>query len=135
MPAAGTFRIFERKIMTDMEKIARAVAARSGAERFAAVTPAEQEQAAQLALTDILAFVGGTADWEDPLFAGAVAEQCLFVLNTREEQSTIRAFVASESVEGAGSVTYAARRSALLSPRAQEYCRTLLARRNRITRA
>lgn len=122
--------------MTDMEKIARAVAARSGAERFAAVPSAEQEQAAQLALTDILAFIGGTADWEDPLFVGAVAEQCLFLLNTREEQSTIRAFIASESVEGAGSVTYTGdRRSALLSPRAQEYCRTLLSRRNRITRA
>jgi len=122
--------------MTDMEKIARAVAARSGAERFAAVPPAEQERAAELALTDVLAFIGGTADWEDPLFAGAVAEQCLFLLNTREEQSTIRAFIASESVEGAGSVTYAgSRQNALLSPRAQEYCRTLLGRRNRLTRA
>ena len=122
--------------MTDMEKIARAVAARSGAERFAAVPPAEQARAAQLALTDVLAFIGGAADWEDPLFAGAVAEQCLFLLNTREEQSTIRAFIASESVEGAGSVTYSgARQSALLSPRAQEYCRTILSRRNRIQRA
>ena len=122
--------------MTDMEKIARAVAARSGAESFAAVPPAEQARTAQLALTDVLAFIGGAADWEDPLFTGAVAEQCLFLLNTREEQSTIRAFIASESVEGAGSVTYAAaRRNALLSPRAQEYCRTLLARRNRVTRA
>ena len=122
--------------MTDMEMIARAVAARSGAERFAAVPPAEQARAAQLALTDLLAFIGGAADWEDPLFAGAVAEQCLFLLNTREEQSTIRAFIASESVEGAGSVTYAgARQNALLSPRAQEYCRTILGRRNRIQRA
>ena len=122
--------------MTDMEKIARAVAARSGAERFAAVPHAEQARAAQLALTDVLAFIGGAADWEDPLFAGAVAEQCLFLLNTREEQSTIRAFIASESVEGAGSVTYSdARQSALLSPRAQEYCRTILSRRNRIQRA
>lgn len=122
--------------MTDMEKIARAVAARSGAERFAAVPPAEQERAAQLALTDVLAFLGGAADREDPLFIGAVAEQCLFLLSTREEQSTIRSFIASESVEGAGSVTYAGtRQSALLSPRAQEYCRTLLGRRNRITRA
>lgn len=122
--------------MTDTEKIARAVAARCGAERFAAVPPAEQARAAQLALTDVLAFTGGTPDWEDPLFTGAVAEQCLFLLNTRDEQSTLRAFVASESVEGAGSVTYAGtRQSALLSPRAQEYCRTLLARKNRITRA
>ena len=123
--------------MTDMEKIALAVAARSGAERFAAVPPAEQERAAQLALTDVLAFLGGgAADREDPLFIGAVAEQCLFLLSTREEQSTVRAFIASESVEGAGSVTYAgSRQNALLSPRAQEYCRSLLARRNRITRA
>ena len=122
--------------MTDMEKIARAVAARSGAERFAAVPPAEQERAAGLALTDVLAYTGGVADWEDPLFTGAVAEQCLFLLNTREEQSTVRAFIASESVEGAGSVTYAgSRQNALLSPRAQEYCRSLLNRRNRLTRA
>ena len=121
--------------MTDMNKITRAIAGRTGAERFAEVPPAEQARAAQLAATDVLACTGGFADWEDPLFLGAVAEQCLFLLATREEQSTIRAFVASESVEGAGSVTYtAARQNALLSPRAQEYCRTLLARRNHITR-
>ncbi len=122
--------------MTDMEKITRAIAARSGAERFAAVPPGEQERAAQLALTDVLAYIGGAADWEDPLFAGAVAEQCLFLLSTKEEQSTVRTFIASESVEGAGSVAYApSRQKAILSPRALEYCRTLLSRRTRITRA
>ena len=121
--------------MIDMEKITLEISARSGSAVFAAASAGERAQAAALAEQDVLAFTGGTADWEDPLSAGAVAEQCLFLLNTQEEQNGRRSFIASETVEGAGSVTYAeSRRQAVLSPRAEACCRTLLRRRNRITR-
>lgn len=110
--------------MSDQEKFTEALAAHIAGALYSAASPDQQRSAIAMAKRDILSQTGPAVDQEDPLFIDAVAEQTIFLLlNVDKLYSPLNDLV-SESVEGAGSVTYDRenRPSRFISPRALQLC-------------
>ena len=112
--------------MSNPEKIENFISSHLAGGLYTAA-PADQQQAAlAMAEQDILCKTGSGTDRNSDLFAAAVAEQAIFLLlNCNRITSPVTGIV-SESVDGAGSVTYDTKeRYRFFSPRALELCNAM----------
>lgn len=92
--------------MPDLKKIEEAAAQHIAGALYTGATPQQQQSAAAMAERDILSQTGPQVDKEDPLFIDAVTEQAIFLLLNVDKFYSPLNDVASESIEGVGSVTY-----------------------------
>ena len=92
--------------MPDLKKIAEAAARHIAGALYTDATPQQQQSAAAMAENDILSPTGPDVDREDPVFIEAVTEQAIFLLLNVDKFYSPLNDVASESIEGVGSVTY-----------------------------
>ena len=108
------------------EKIAEAVKRHLAADVFLSAAPEQRQNAVAMAEKDILSRTGESIDRENSLFYEAVAEQAIFLLLNLQKINSPMNDVLSESVEGAGSVTYCRKTdTSLISPRALQLCSSL----------
>ena len=121
--------------MYDQEKIEAFISAHLAGNLYTSA-PADQRRAAlTMAVFDVLARTGENADRESDLFAAAVGEQAIFLLLTCGRLTTPVPEFISETVEGAGKVTYNGDYvTAFFSPRAAELCKSLQARQLQLRR-
>ena len=109
------------------EKIAEAAKKHLAADVFLSAAPELRQNAIAMAEKDIISLTGKNIDRENVLFHDAVAEQTIFLLLNLKKITSPRNDIVSESVEGAGSVTYSGKTDTLLiSPRALQLCSSLL---------
>lgn len=112
--------------MSCPEKIEEAVERHLAADLYHSADGGKRQKAVDMAQRDILCQTGENIDRESDLFYDAVAEQTIFLLLNLEKINAPLNDVVSESVEGAGSVTYDRSADApLISPRALQLCRAL----------
>jgi hypothetical protein len=112
--------------MYNQEKIETFISAHLAGNLYTSA-PADQRRAAlTMAVFDVLARTGENVDRESDLFAAAAGEQAIFLLlNCGRLNTPVPEFI-SETVEGAGSVTYNGDYvTAFFSPRAMELCKAL----------
>ena len=113
--------------MTDLKKIHEAARRHIAGALFTDASPQQQQSAAAMAENDILSQTGPHVDREDPLFIDAVAEQAVFLLLNIDKLYSPLNDVVSETVEGAGSVTYDRQKPhRIMSMRAAQLCCMLL---------
>ena len=112
--------------MSNPEKIESFISSHLAGGLYAAA-PADQQQAAlAMAEQDILCKTGPGTDRSSDLFAAAVAEQAIFLLLNCSRIASPVTGIISESVDGAGSVTYDTKeRYRFFSPRALELCNAM----------
>lgn len=115
--------------MSYLEKIEKFISSHLAGGLYAAA-PADQKQAAlAMAEQDILCKTGPGADKSSDLYAAAVAEQAVFLLLNCSRIASPVTGIVSESVEGAGSVSYDTKeRYRFFSPRALELCSAMKCR-------
>jgi hypothetical protein len=112
--------------MYNQEKIETFISAHLAGNLYTSA-PADQRRAAlTMAVFDVLARTGENVDRESDLFAAAAGEQAIFLLlNCGRLVTPVPEFI-SETVEGAGKVTYNGDYvTAFFSPRAAELCKSL----------
>lgn len=113
--------------MSDQKKFEEAIQQHLAGALYTSASPEQQRRALLMAERDVLSQTGMGVDREDPLFIDAVAEQTIFLLlNVDKIYSPLRDVI-SESVEGAGSVTYNndSKPFRFMSLRAMELCTRL----------
>lgn len=112
--------------MSDLKKIEDAISRHLAGGLYEAASANQKIAAAAMAESDVISHTGRNVDPNDPLYIEAVAEQTLFLLLNVDKLHAPLNEVASQSVEGAGSVTYNTRLPArLMSERAKELCALL----------
>ena len=112
--------------MSDMKKIEDAISRHLAGGLYEAASANQKNAAVAMAESDVISHTGRNVDPNDPLYIEAVAEQALFLLLNVDKLHAPLNEVASQSVEGAGSVTYNTRLPArLMSERAKELCALL----------
>lgn len=115
--------------MPDLKKIKEAAAQHIAGALFTAATAQQQQSAAAMAEKDILSQTGPRVDQEDPVFIEAVTEQAIFLLLNVDKLYSPLNDVASETIEGAGSVTYVPQSThRIISSRAALLCSQLTAK-------
>lgn len=113
--------------MSDQKKFEEALRQHLAGALYTNASPEQQRRALLMAERDVLSQTGMGVDRENPLFIDAVAEQAVFLLlNVDKIYSPLRDVI-SESVEGAGSVTYNndGKPFRFMSLRAMELCTRL----------
>ena len=130
-------RLFQRNFlkMPDLKKIEEAAAQHIAGALYTRATPQQQQSAAAMAERDILSQTGPQVDKDDPLFIEAVTEQAIFLLLNVDKFYSPLNDVVSESVEGAGSVTYDRQNShRIMSSRAAQLCCSLVSKSLELSR-
>lgn len=114
--------------MSNPEKIENFISSHLAGALYTSAAPDQRRAALTMAEHDVLCHTGNAVDRESELFAAAVGEQAIFLLlNCNRLMTPVREIV-SETVEGAGSVTYSKEEfRGFFSPRALELCRALKA--------
>ncbi|MBO5791176.1 MAG: hypothetical protein J6S54_01735 [Lentisphaeria bacterium] len=108
--------------MSDLNKFEEAISRHIAADLYYAATINSKESAVAMAELDILSQTGAGVDKEDPVYIDAVAEQTIFLLLNIDKLYSPLNDVVSESVEGAGSVTYDKTPARIMSARALRLC-------------
>lgn len=122
--------------MSDLKKFEEALARHIAGGLYSAASPAQQRSAIAMAERDILSQTGPGTDQNSPFYIDAVAEQALFLLLNVDKLYSPLNDILSESVEGAGSVTYSRENtpSRFMSARALQLCSKLTAKTMEIVR-
>lgn len=109
--------------MSDLKKIEEAISRHIAGALYTDVSPEQQRCAVAMAERDILSQTGPAVDQDDPAFIDAVAEQTIFLLLNVDKLYSPLNDVLSESIEGAGSVTYKSEKAPrMMSLRAVQLC-------------
>ena len=112
--------------MSELKKIEDAISKHLAGGLYEAASATQKKAAVSMAESDVLSHTGRNVDHNDPLYIDAVAEQALFLLLNVDKLHAPLNDVASQSIEGAGSVSYNTRFPArLISERAKELCALL----------
>ncbi|MBR7139112.1 MAG: hypothetical protein IKD44_06165 [Lentisphaeria bacterium] len=108
--------------MSDLKKFEEAFTRHIAGDLYNAATETRKQSAVAMAERDILSQTGPDTDKEDPVYIDAVAEQTIFLLLNIDKLYSPLDDVVSESVEGAGSVTYDRAPARIMSARAVQLC-------------
>lgn len=114
--------------MDRFEQIEAAVSRHLAADLYNAATPEQRRCAIAMAERDIISQTGENIDKNSPVYFDAVSEQAIFLLLNIDKLHSPLNDVVSESIDGAGSVTYDRSRPGgprLFSSRALELCASL----------
>lgn len=112
--------------MSIPEKIEHFIASHLAGALYTSADPDQRRAALTMAEHDVLCHTGKAVDKESDLFAAAVGEQAIYLLLNCSRLMTPAREIVSETVEGAGSVTYASGEfHGFFSPRALELCNAL----------
>ena len=113
--------------MSDMKIIEDAISKHLAGGLYFTADDSRKQSAIAMAERDILSQTGRNVDQSDPVFIDAVAEQTIFLLLNLDKLHSPLKDVASERIEGAGSVTYrdGGKPPRLMSVRAMQLCALL----------
>lgn len=113
--------------MSELKKIEDALSKHLAGGLYFAATDSQKRSAVAMAERDILSQTGRNVDQNDPVFTDAVAEQTVFLLLNLDKLHSPLNDIASESIEGAGSITYRrdSKPARLMSVRAMQLCAML----------
>lgn len=113
--------------MSKQEKFELFISSHLAGALYTSAAPDQRRAALTMAEHDVLCHTGNAVDKESDLFAAAVGEQAIFLLLNCSRLMTPVREILSETVEGAGSVTYASSEEfrGFFSPRALELCNAL----------
>ena len=115
--------------MSTREKIETFISSHLAGALYTSAAPDQRHAALTMAEHDVLCRTGNAVDKESDLYAAAVGEQAVFLLLNCNRLLTPPREVVSETIEGAGSVTYAdSECRGFFSPRALELCNALKSR-------